>query len=64
MSYQNIIPAGCIDGEHVGDGAYVSNDGYQIWVSTNRDGRLEAVALDAGAIEEIVGYAKRKGLMK
>lgn len=61
---QHPIPAGNTDGDHLGDGAYVSHDGYQIWVSCDRERGLEAVALDRHAIEALVGYAKRIGFIK
>lgn len=58
------IPPGNQQGEHLGDGAYVSHDSFQIWVSAQRDGRLHAVALDALAIQNLVEYAKRIGLLR
>lgn len=58
------IPVGNVQPNYLGDGAYVSRDSFQIWVSADRDGQLHAVALDALAIQSLVAYAKRVGLMK
>lgn len=62
--HEHPIPADCWGPEHLGDGAYVSHDSFQIWVSADRDGRLEAIALDGFAIENLVKYAKAKGMIR
>lgn len=47
---------------HLGDGAYASHDGYQIWLAANHhENRL--VALDSYAIAALVEYAKRIGII-
>lgn len=44
--------------EHLGDGAYVSFDGYQLWLAANHhDNRV--IALEPGVLGQLVEYAKR-----
>lgn len=49
------------DHTHLGDGAYASHDGYQIWLAANHH-ENRVVALDAGAIAALVEYAIRVGI--
>lgn len=42
---------------HVGDGVYVTFDGYQLWLGAN--GPFKQIALDPGAFSGVVGYARR-----
>lgn len=51
------------DVEHLGDGAYVGHDGYQVWVWAS-DGVHDSspVALDRLAIGRLAAYARQKGV--
>lgn len=60
---QHPVPAGNKDPEYLGDGAYASHDGFQIWVSCDREHGLDAVALDARGIQDLVSYAKKIGML-
>ncbi len=42
---------------HVGDGVYVSFDGYQIWLAVNHH-RHRVVALEPGVLERVVDFAR------
>lgn len=53
------IPLGNAQPEHLGDGAYVSHDGYGIWVSCDREDGLHAVCLEQTAVEELATYLKK-----
>ena len=48
--------------EHIGDGAYVSFDGWYVWLGANRpDSRL--VALDGeGSVQSLVDYCRKLGM--
>lgn len=41
---------------YLGDGAYASFDGYQIWVKADRDGRRHEVALEPETFAALVKY--------
>jgi hypothetical protein len=41
---------------HIGDGVYVSFDGFQIWLAVN-DHRNRVVALDPSVLQQLVRYA-------
>lgn len=42
---------------HLGDGAYVSFDGYQLWLAANHhDNRV--IALEPGVMRALVSYAR------
>ncbi len=53
------IPANCAEPLHLGDGAYVSHDGYQLWISCDREFGFHAVAVEVGAVDQLVDYVKR-----
>lgn len=57
------IPAHCAEPDYLSDGAYVSHDGMQVWVSADREGGLHAVALDETALRRLVAYAEKIGLL-
>lgn len=42
---------------YLGDGVYASFDGYQIWLTTERDGREIAIALEPSVMNALIGYA-------
>jgi hypothetical protein len=45
--------------EHIGDGVYVSSDGYHIWLRTTRENGWHEIALDETVFSELVEYASR-----
>ena len=47
------------DKEYLGDGLYACHDGYNIWLSTERDGREHAVALEPEVIAALNDYVAR-----
>lgn len=46
--------------EHLGDGAYVSFDGYQFWLAANHHTN-KLVALEPRAIQNLVNYVRERG---
>lgn len=54
------IPPG--DPVYLGDGAYASYDGYQLWVGANHH-TSRLVALDASALRALLTYAERRGIL-
>ena len=44
---------------YLGDGAYATFDGFQIWVHAERDGMVHQVALERDTFEALVSFAKR-----
>ena len=46
---------------YLGDGVYASFDGYQIWLSTQREIGQHIIALDPFVLERLVEYAKKYG---
>ncbi len=44
---------------YIGDGVYASFDGYQIKLSTERDGRDEVIYLDPETYASLVRFAKQ-----
>lgn len=44
------------DKEYLGDGVYISHDGYQVWLST-QDGMR--IALEPGLPEAVVSYWRK-----
>ena len=54
-----------LDPDYLGDGVYAEHDGDgQVWlrVGDHRNERL--VALDASVLRNLIGYAKRVGILK
>lgn len=47
-----------IEPEHLGDGVYVSFDGYQLWLAVN-DHNNKVVALEPGVVVALLAYARR-----
>jgi len=43
---------------YIGDGVYASFDGYQIWLTTERDGRTHSIALEAETFDALIQYQK------
>jgi hypothetical protein len=44
---------------YIGDGVYVSHDGYQLWLTTERDGNVvHAIALEPQAWRALVAYVE------
>ena len=41
---------------YLGDGVYVSFDGYQLWLRTSRDGRDEMIALEPPVWQRLLSY--------
>ena len=48
------------DTQHLGDGVYVGHDSFQLWLGANHHENM-TVALDQGAFENLVRYAKKLG---
>ena len=48
---------------HLGDGAYASFDGYQIWLAAS-DHRNKVIALEPYALLALIDYAKKVGMLK
>jgi hypothetical protein len=47
------------DRDYIGDGVYVSSEGWQIWVRTQREIGVHEIALEPPAFEALVRYARR-----
>lgn len=43
-------------GVYIGDGLYLSFDGYNVWVETEREGQMHSIALEPGMVERIASY--------
>lgn len=52
-----------MDEDYIGDGVYVSHDGYQIWLAAN-DPRNKCVALEPAVLRALFEYAKRIGMLE
>lgn len=49
-----------IEPQYIGDGVYVSFDGYQLWLETEREyGRKERIALEYATFLALLTYARR-----
>jgi hypothetical protein len=44
---------------YLGDCVYISHDGYQIWLRTERDGRIHEIALEPGLPDALTAYERR-----
>jgi hypothetical protein len=44
---------------YLADGVYAGHDGYQLWLMTNRDGSVHAIALDNSALAALLAYIRR-----
>jgi len=58
----DVIPRPPAPPEHVGDGVYVSFDGWHVNVAVN-DHRNHAVAFDPYALRGLIEYARRVGAL-
>lgn len=47
------------DKDYLGDGVYVAHDGYQIWLTTERENRLHAIALEPVVLAKLNRYWER-----
>lgn len=45
---------------YLGDGVYVSFDGYQLWLAANNH-ENKVIALEPQVFENLINYAKRMG---
>lgn len=52
-----------MDEEYIGDGVYVSHDGYQIWLAAN-DPTHKCVALEPAVLLALIEYACRIGIIR
>jgi len=43
---------------YLGDGVYVTNDGFQFWLRTLRENGWHEIALDGSMIENLLDYAR------
>lgn len=48
-----------MDKDYLGDGVYVSNDGYRIWLMVERENGPERVALEPDTFKALLDYAAR-----
>lgn len=48
--------------EYLGDGVYVSHDGFQLWLA-NGHHENKVIALEPAVLEALIEYAKRMGLL-
>lgn len=44
------------DVEHIGDGAYLGHDGYQLWLAAERENGWHMVAVEFGTGKTITDY--------
>lgn len=51
------------DTEYIGDGVYISHDGYQVWLSPNTPGHY-LVALEPHVLASLFRYAQAHGFIK
>jgi hypothetical protein len=53
------------DVQYIGDGAYAGHDSFQVWVWAS-DGIHDTppVALESGAMQSLVDYARRVGVLR
>jgi len=49
--------------DYIGDGVYVSFDGYHIWLAANHPSN-KTVALEPPVFERLIEYAQRIGMLK
>ena len=52
---------GLQDGQHIGDGVYVADEGHQVWLIVERFGSVESVAIDDRTWQSLVNYMKSHG---
>lgn len=50
-----------MDRDYLGDGVYIEHDGYQLCLSTQREGRWERIYLESSVFAALVNY--RDGLL-
>lgn len=48
---------------HIGDGVYVSHDGYQVWLAANHH-ENKVVALEPRVLIALIKYAEEHGFIK
>jgi hypothetical protein len=44
---------------YLADGVYIGHDGYQIWLTAERDGMVHKIALDADTLAALYRYAQQ-----
>ena len=45
--------------EYIGDGVYVTFDGWHIWLRTQREGRWDFIALEPEVLDNLIKYNER-----
>lgn len=50
-----------ISKRYLGDGVYASWDGFQIWLTTDRESCTHRIALEAGTYDSLTRYVKDIG---
>ncbi len=50
--------------DYLGDGVYVSHDGYQIWLAANSPDNPEKIALEPRVFRQLCFYAERAFRMR
>ena len=49
--------------EHIGDGVYISHDGYQLWLAANHH-ENKVIALEPAVLSQLIKYAEKHGFLK
>lgn len=47
---------------YLGDGVYVSHDGYQLWIAVDNH-ENKVVALEPAVFDSLINYAKKHGFL-
>ena len=56
---KKLLDAGIKDADYIGDGVYVGNDGYSVWLYVGDGaGCYNRVALDPGVMTKLIHYNK------
>ena len=45
------------DKQYIGDGVYVEHDGYQMWLTTERENGTDRIAMEGNVFYGLVTYA-------
>ena len=55
---KKLLEAGIKDADYLGDGVYVGNDGYNVWLYVHGEAGYQRVALDPGTMTKLIHYNK------
>ena len=53
---KRLLEAGIKDADYIGDGVYVGNDGFQIWLYVADEGGYNRVAIEPVVMEKLIRY--------